>query len=80
MPESCSDETPTADSQICIITSYKPDYKAINQTTGGKDLCAYNPDVCLYEHAHAVEGGGGATLSIEPDYIIHVHVAMASRD
>ena len=27
-----------------------------------------------------VEGGGGATSNIEPDYIMHVHIAMASRD
>ena len=26
------------------------------------------------------EGGGEATSNTEPDYITHVHVAMASRD
>ena len=27
-----------------------------------------------------VEGGGGAASNTEPDYIMHVHIAMASRD
>ena len=52
-------------------------------TLGGKGLCAYNPDMRLYEHAHARRRGGeggGATPNIEPDYIMHVHVAMAGRD
>ena len=49
-------------------------------TLGDKGLCAYNLDMCLYENAHAREGGGGATSNAEPDYIMHVHVAMASQD
>ena len=44
---------------------------------GGK---AYNPDMRLYKHAHARRRWGWATSNIEPDYIMHVHVAMASRD
>ena len=36
---------------------------------------------CAYTNMrmHA-EGGGGDISNIEPDYIMHVHVAMASRD
>ena len=38
---------------------------------------------CTYTNMRMlVEGGGGATSNIEPDYIMHahVHVAMTSRD
>ena len=47
-------------------------------TLGGKGLCAYNPDMRLYEYAHACRRWGWGY--IEPNYIIYVHVAMASRD
>ena len=49
-------------------------------TLGGKGLCAYNLDMRSYDMGMRIEDGGGVTSNIEPDYIIHVHVATASRD